>query len=137
MLLRTACLLLSAASAARAAAMHLGVDVSTPVPAAAAACMKSQHAIDFAISRAWYSDGAGFDKSCVESGASFKAAGVAFDVYMCVSSRPSATAPAHDARDRRMPRAGIVKALPRHSPARGVLARCMCFGAGTQSLARS
>ena len=124
MLLRTACLLLSAASAARAAAMHLGVDVSTPVPAAAAACMKSQHAIDFAISRAWYSDGAGFDKSCVESGASFKAAGVAFDVYMCVS-------------DRRMPRAGIVKALPRHSPARCVLARCMCFGAGTQSLARS
>jgi hypothetical protein len=84
MKLRTACLLLAAASSARAAAMHLGVDVSTPVPAAAAACMKSQHAIDFAISRAWYSDGEGFDKSCVESGASFKAAGVAFDVYMCV-----------------------------------------------------
>jgi hypothetical protein len=72
----------AAAASVRGAAMHLGVDISTPVPAAAAACMKAQHNIDFAISRAWFSDGEGFDRSAVESGASFKAAGVAFDVYM-------------------------------------------------------
>ena len=62
--------------------MHLGVDVSTPVNAAAAACMKAQHQIDFAISRAWFSDGEGFDHSAVESGASFRAANITSDVYM-------------------------------------------------------
>ena len=72
----------SAAAAAASAAMLYGVDISTPVSASAAACMKAQHGVDFAISRAWYSDGAGFDDAAAESGASFKAAGVRFDVYM-------------------------------------------------------
>ena len=72
----------SSSAAAAAPPMILGVDVSTPVNAAAALCMKQQHNIDFAISRAWYSDGAGLDHAAIESGASFRAANISFDVYM-------------------------------------------------------
>ena len=86
----TALLLLALTS--RACAM-LGVDVSTPVSAAAASCMRAQHSIEFAVSRAWYSDGAGVDKAAITSGAAFRAAGVAFDVYMfpCSFGLPAAS----------------------------------------------
>lgn len=74
------------------AAARLGVDVSTPVSAADAACMRANHSIEFAVSRAWYSDGAGVDRGALTSAAAFKAAGVAFDVYMfpCSFGLPAA-----------------------------------------------
>ena len=74
------------------AAARLGVDVSTPVSAADAACMRANHSIDFAVSRAWFSDGAGVDRGALTSAAAFKAAGVAFDVYMfpCSFGLPAA-----------------------------------------------
>jgi len=58
-----------------------GVDVSTPVSASAAKCMKDKN-LTFGIARSWYSDGAGFDRNSVESVASWTAAGVSADVYM-------------------------------------------------------
>ena len=71
-----------------------GVDVSTPVSASAAKCMAdATNNLTFGIARAWYSDGAGFDKNSVESVASWRAAGMAADVYMfpCSFGRSAAS----------------------------------------------
>jgi len=60
---------------------RMGIDISTPVSASQAACLKANFSIDFAVSRAWYSNGDGVDHAAITSGTAFHSAGIDFDIY--------------------------------------------------------
>ena len=60
-----------------------GVDVSSPVSAAQAQCMRAPpHNLSFGIVRAWESNGHGFDRNCVEVSKNWRGANISSDVYM-------------------------------------------------------
>ena len=89
--------LLSAAaclSAARSVAAGglLGVDVSSPVGAAAAQCMARTANLSFGVARAWHSDDSGYDGGATVSLRAWAAAGVAGDAYMFPCTRAGTAA---------------------------------------------